>query len=99
MLPSIPSIRTKVAALEPVEIVPVPRMFTSIVCPNCPPKPPTDKFKPGTVPCNDWPKLVTGRESSTLVSTVATASVRLAFLCVPKPTTTTSSNVCVSSDI
>ena len=29
-------------------------MFTSIVCPNCPPKPPTDKFKPGIVPCNDW---------------------------------------------
>ena len=74
-------------------------MFTFIVCPNCPPNPPTDKFKPGTVPCNDWPKLLTGRESSTLVSTVATASVRLAFLCVPKPTTTTSSNVCVSSDI
>ena len=97
IFPSIPSINTKVAALEPCDMVPVPRMLISSVCPNSPPRFPTDRFRPGTVPCRDCPKLVTGRESSILVSTVATASVRLAFLWVPNPTTTTSSNVWVSS--
>ena len=53
---------------------------------------------PGTELDNSSCTLVTGRDLSTSsVLTVPIEPVRLTFFCVPKPTTTTSSNFCVSS--
>ena len=97
MLPSIPSIKISGEALDPLPMVPVPRMFTFIVCPNCPPKSGVDRFNPGTTPCRACPTCDTGREASALVSTLATAPVKFTFFWVPKPTTTTSSSVFESS--
>ena len=73
----------------------VPRMLNDLLCPGPVPPP---MVSPGMAPCNAAAALVTGRSPSTsLIFTCETEPVRFSFFCVPKPTTTTSSRVLLSS--
>ena len=95
MSPSMPSINTSGLASEPSPIVPVPRILMLILLSNAPLV--VVICNPGTTPCRACTAFCTGRDVSASESTVPTEPVRLTFFCVPKPTTTTSSKVLVSS--
>ena len=91
-----PSISTSGETLEPVPIVPTPRILNCCVEFKAPPLIPVEIFIPGTTPCRASTTLFTGRAVSSSELTAETAPVRFSFFCVPKPTTTTSSRSSVS---
>ena len=68
------------STLELPEMVLVPRTVidgsepAELACPT---------FKPGTVPCRDWRRLVLGDFSNALMFALATAPVRSLFFMVP----------------
>ena len=95
--PSIPSMSTNGSTFEPAPIVPTPRILNFLSEPREPPPSPVEIFIPGTIPCKASMVELTGRAEISFAPTVDTAPVTFTFFCVPKATTTTSSNVCVLS--
>ena len=88
--PSDPSIRTSGLEFDPLPMVPVPRILRAMVLLRAPPEFPTERLRPGIIPCSAWPRFCTGRAARDLESMEETAPVRFTFFCVPYPTTTTS---------
>jgi hypothetical protein len=91
----ISTLSTRIKGAEPPVMDPMaPRIFRSGSDPTSPLGTTTES--PGIVPCNPRPISAIGLASSTFAFTEETDPVRLAFFCVPNPTTTTSLSVSIS---